>query len=87
MIEENKTNKSGVHYYDDLYYGDINPEDFIIAGKRLGIMKGDDGAGNEWWVTISPRNHNFCAEGDWSDFVELAKLILKRDEELLKETK
>lgn len=78
MLEVEKINKSGVHYHEDSFYGDIKEEDFIIAGERLGLMKSDID-GEEWWVAISPRNHNYCAEGSWKDFVELAKIILEKD--------
>lgn len=87
MQEKKRTDRTGIRYNDDLYYENINPEDFIIAGKRLGIMatKNDPDL-PDWWVAMSPRNHNFGAEGPWEDFVELANMILERDK-LLKQIK
>lgn len=79
-LKDNKTSD----YWQDSYYGDIDENDYIIAGKRLGIKRAiNDDTLPDWWTCISPRNHNHYAEGTWADFVLLAKMILKKNEELL----
>ena len=47
----------------------------ITAGRRLAIRNSGDG----WWVGYSPRNDNEYDEGDWGEWVDLAKQILEQD--------
>ncbi len=48
-------------------------DEMIKAGKRLAItQEGWDG----WWVSYSPRNINNYAEGQWCQWVHLARKIL-----------
>jgi hypothetical protein len=52
----------------------------IHAAKRLGVEDGAIGDGRHgWWVSHSPRNGNSCAEGQWCQWVHLARLILAHD--------
>ena len=55
---------------------DPNADEMIRGGGcRCAIVK----AGSDWWVGYSPRNCSDCSEGEWADWVELAKKILERD--------
>lgn len=47
---------------------------FIDAGKRLGISW--PGWMGDWFISHSPRNANTNAEGPWSEWVDLAQMIL-----------
>ena len=48
-------------------------DEMVKAGKRLAItQEGWDG----WWVSHSPRNGNSNAEGQWCQWVHLARMIL-----------
>lgn len=57
----------------------------ITGGRRCGITA-ENGLndGNEpdgWWVGYSPRNGMFASvEGDWADWVTLARNIIAEDE-------
>ncbi|WP_156340232.1 hypothetical protein [Sphingomonas sp. Leaf17] len=53
----------------------------INGAKRCGIQRSDWLTG--WYVPWSPRNDNQNAEGPWSDWVDLARAILKADAEAL----
>ena len=50
-------------------------EPIIFAAKRLGIRR-HDGLPT-WFCSWSPRNENYCAEGTWQDWMELALDILQ----------
>jgi len=79
MKEPLKSNKT-IDYWEDSYYKDLDENDWVIAGKRLGITRTlDDDTLPDWWTCVSPRNHNHYAEGKWEDFVKLAKMILEKD--------
>ncbi len=80
MKEEPLKSNKTIDYHEDSYYGDLNENDWIIAGKRLGITRtlGDDTL-PDWWTCVSPRNHNHYAEGTWADFVKLAEIIIERN--------
>lgn len=56
-----------------------DPRRYIDAGRRLAVRKSDYLAG--WWVSHSPRNGNQNAEGEWAEWVALARAILAADEE------
>jgi hypothetical protein len=49
-------------------------EDMVKAGKRLAIVGGS--LGEHWFHSYSPRNGNDFAEGQWCQWVHLARLIL-----------
>jgi hypothetical protein len=54
---------------------------YIDAGRRNGIHQVATIEG--WWVAYSPRNGDGAtAEGPWSDWVLLARLILEHDEKI-----
>lgn len=56
-------------------------DEMVKAGKRLAIhQEGWEG----WWTSYSPRNGNNNAEGQWCQWVHLARLILA-DERTRKE--
>jgi hypothetical protein len=75
-------------------YGDVigerppkmDPEDpraYIDGGRRVAMgvcpWMGDEGT---WWVGTSPRNgYGASVEGDWEDWVALARGILEADAE------
>lgn len=46
----------------------------IHAGKRLGVEESE--WLDDWYVSHSPRNGNGNAEGQWCQWVHLARLIL-----------
>ena len=46
----------------------------ISAGKRLAIEESE--WLSDWWCSYSPRNGNGNAEGQWCQWVHLARLIL-----------
>ena len=53
----------------------------IHAAKRLACESSEwlgDG-GHSWWISHSPRNDNMNAEGQWCQWVHLARLILAHD--------
>lgn len=80
MKEEPLKSNKTVDYYQDSYYNDLNENDWIIAANRLGITRTlEDDTLPDWWTCISPRNHNHYAEGTWKDFVQLAKMILEKE--------
>lgn len=49
----------------------------IGAGKRLAIEESE--WLNDWFMSASPRNGNSNAEGQWCQWVHLARLILASD--------
>lgn len=49
------------------------------GGTRLAILECEGEI--DLYAGWSPRNRSHCAEGTWADWVELAKKILKVDEE------
>lgn len=51
----------------------LNPT-VISAGKRLAIEESEWWP--DWWCSYSPRNSNGNAEGQWCQWVHLARLIL-----------
>jgi len=55
-----------------------DPRDTIATATRLGVRKSE--WLDDWWVSWSPRNDNQNAEGDWSEWVQLAHDILAADE-------
>lgn len=61
---------------------DENPDPkthvYIVAGRRLAMMSVMEFT--DWYISHSPRNGNQNAEGPWSEWVQLAKLILAEDE-------
>lgn len=57
----------------------------ISGGRRCGITATNGlNEGNEpdgWWVGYSPRNGLYASvEGDWSDWVTLARKIIAEDD-------
>lgn len=48
---------------------------FIEGGKRLGVRRSD--FLRDWFVSHSPRNDSYCAEGPWEHWVDLAVHILQ----------
>lgn len=48
---------------------------FIEGGKRLGVRRSD--FLRDWFVSHSPRNDSYCAEGPWEHWVDLAVRILQ----------
>ena len=56
---------------------DGNGDEIIIkVGRRLAITESKL---IDWYEGYSSRNDNSCAEGKWSEWVELAKAILEKD--------
>lgn len=47
----------------------------IGAGKRLGVQN-PAWMGDDWFTSWSPRNDNNNAEGQWCQWVHLARLVL-----------
>lgn len=58
----------------------------IIAssGRRLAVARAM--YLDNWYISHSPRNDSHNAEGDWAEWVALAKLILAEDAKLPKVT-
>jgi hypothetical protein len=48
----------------------------LKAGKRLAIA---ETSLDNWYGSYSPRNNNDCAEGQWCQWVHLARQILADD--------
>lgn len=47
------------------------------AGRRLAVQR--SAWLNDWYISYSPRNDNQNAEGDWAEWVALAREILAAD--------
>ena len=54
-----------------------DPRAYLSAGRRLAVRSSD--CLENWYVSHSPRNDNYNAEGTWEEWVELAHLILNAD--------
>jgi hypothetical protein len=55
----------------------------LSSGRRLGVRPSE--WLDDWWISWSPRNSNQNAEGEWSEWVELARMIIERNEEMKQE--
>jgi hypothetical protein len=55
-----------------------DPRDYIQGGRRCAVRVFELGDDPTWWVGTSPRNGDHASvEGNWEDWVRMARGILK----------